>query len=207
MEGKHKNRAPAIAGVLLSSAARSKSVRRMSVFGSAHISRPAPKRARISARVSGIGGSIAKPTARTRSPPIPACAVCLRQTALGAGLRWYLKIAYTQQVLHIDPSSVPRLSSPHGRHGVSPPSVRIGAKAKQSEAKQSEAKRVKEKPVHGANTKIKGRRHGAISLKFHINRICAFWRLQISSSASRWAFRSVLFCEALLRLRSERTGA
>ena len=141
MEGKHKNRAPAIAGVLLSSAARSKSVRRMSVFGSAQISRPAPKRARFSARVSGIGGSFARPTARTRSAADSRLCRLPKADGTGAGLRWYLKIAYTQQALHIDPSSVPRLSSPHGRHGVSPPSVRIGAKAKQSKAEQSESRR------------------------------------------------------------------
>lgn len=199
MEGKHKNRAPAIAGVLLSSAARSKSVRRMSVFGSAQISRPAPKRARKTARASGIGGSIARPTARTRSAADSR--LCRLPSADG-----------TRRGASLVPQNRIHPTGVAYRPFVSTPSVVPARQARRVPAVRpyrckSKAKRVKEKPVHGANTKIKGRRHGAISLKFHINRICAFWRLQISSSASRWAFRSVLFCEALLRLRSERTGA
>ena len=142
MEGKHKNRAPAIAGVLLSSAARSKSVRRMSVFGSAQISRPAPKRARFSARVSGIGGSIARPTARTRSAAdsrlcrLPSADGTRRGASLVPQNRIHpTGVAYRPFVS--TPSVVP------ARQARCVPAVRpyrCKSKAKRSEAKRSKAK-------------------------------------------------------------------
>lgn len=96
---------------------------------------------------SGIGGNITKPAARTRSAADPR--LCRLPSADGTQ-----RGASSVPQNRIHPTDIETLhqchcqASPHGRHGASPPSVRIGANqsgAKQSKAEQSEAMQLQER--------------------------------------------------------------